>query len=59
MSTWLDIEQMYLARKGSATALLLLPLIQLGASPPSAKNAFYFFNRVEKDGLRFGGLPFC
>jgi len=53
MATWLDVERLYLSSKGSRKALKLLPLIQVGPSPQSAKNACYFFNRVERDGARF------
>ena len=53
MSSWLDVERLYLASRDSGRALLLLPLVQVGHSPTSAKNACYFFNRVEKDGARF------
>jgi hypothetical protein len=53
MSCWLDVERLYVASRDSRRALLLLPLIQVGPSPASAKNACYFFNRVEKDGARF------
>jgi len=53
MSTYLVLEELYLSRKDAPGALRLLPLIEVGASPQSAKNACYFFNRVEKDGLRF------
>ena len=31
----------------------LLPLVRLGPAPESAKSAFYFFSRLEKDGARF------
>ncbi len=53
MSICLDVERLYLAKKGSDRALKLIPLIQVGSSPPSAKNACYFFNRLERDGARF------
>ncbi len=53
MSSFLYVERLYLASRDSGRALLLLPLIQVGPSPTSAKNACYFFNRVEKDGARF------
>jgi hypothetical protein len=53
MATWLDVERLYLSNKGSGSALKLLPLVQVGPSPQSAKNACYFFNRVERDGARF------
>jgi hypothetical protein len=50
MSTWLDVERLYLCTSGSGHALKLLPLIQVGPSPQSAKNACYFFSRLERDG---------
>ncbi|MEI6234468.1 MAG: hypothetical protein WCT04_15555 [Planctomycetota bacterium] len=50
MATWLDIERLYLSKKGSGHALKLIPLIQVGPSPQSAKNACYFFNRLEREG---------
>ena len=30
--------------------LKLIPLIRVGSSPTSAKNACYFFSRLERDG---------
>ena len=53
MATCMDAERLYLSKKDSTKALKLLPLIQVGASPQSAKNACYFFNRLERDGARF------
>jgi hypothetical protein len=53
MSMCLDVERLYLAKKDSERALKLLPLVQVGPSPQSAKNACYFFNRLEPDGARF------
>ena len=53
MSMCLDVERLYLSKKDSQRALQLLPLIQVGASPKSAKNACYFFSRLERDGARF------
>jgi hypothetical protein len=50
MATWLDVERLYLCNKDSGRALKLLPLVQVGPSPQSAKNACYFFNRLERDG---------
>ena len=59
MSTWLDVEQLYLpARKDVGRALRLLPLVKVGPSPQSAKNACYFFNRLERDGARFVSYHF-
>jgi hypothetical protein len=53
MATWLDVERLYLSRRDSAVALKLLPLVRLGPTPESTKNAFYFFSRLDKDGARF------
>ena len=58
MAMWLDVETLYLSKKDSSKALKLLPLIQVGASPQSAKNACYFFSRLEHDGARFVSYHF-
>lgn len=58
MSTWLDVESLYLSRKDSGRALKLLPLVRVGSSPQSAKNACYFFSRLEGDGARFVSYHF-
>ena len=58
MSTWLDVERLYLSKKDSGRGLKLLPLIQVGPSPESAKNACYFFNRLEREGARFVSYHF-
>ena len=59
MSTWLDVEELYLTQKESTGgALRLLPLVKVGPSPESAKNACYFFNRVEREGMRFVSYHF-
>jgi hypothetical protein len=58
MGAWLDVERLYLSKMGSSRALKLLPLIQVGPSPQSAKNACYFFNRIERDGARFVSYHF-
>jgi hypothetical protein len=59
MATWLDVERLYLSKKDSRKALKLLPLIQVGTSPQSAKNACYFFSRLELDGARFISYHFA
>jgi len=59
MPTWLDVERLYLSNKESGKALKILPLIQIGASPQSAKNACYFFSRLEDDGARFISYHFA
>ena len=53
MTMCLDVEQLYLAHKESGRALRLLALIRLESSPRSAKNACYFFSRVEREGLKY------
>lgn len=53
MAISMDVERIYLASGRAARALKLLPLVQIGASPRSAKNACYFFNRLDRDGARF------
>lgn len=58
MATWLDEESLYLSRRDSRQALKLLPLVRVGPSPQSAKNACYFFNRLERDGARFVSYHF-
>jgi len=58
MATWLDVERLYLSKKDSSRALKLLPLVQVGPSPQSAKNACYFFSRLERDGARFVSYHF-
>lgn len=59
MATWLDVERLYLSKKDSGKALKLLPLIQVGPSPQSAKNACYFFSRLEREGARFISYHFA
>jgi hypothetical protein len=53
LGTPLDVERLYIWTEGNMTALKLLPLVHIGASPPSARNACYFFNRLERSGVRF------
>lgn len=59
MATWMDIERLYLSKKSSARALKILPLVQVGPSPQSAKNACYFFSRLEREGARFVSYHFA
>ncbi len=53
MSTWLDVARLYIINGNQRNALELLPLIQFSASPKTAMNACYFFNRIEQNGARF------
>ena len=59
MSMPLEKDDLYLApREGVGQALRLLPLVQVGPSPQSAKNACYFFSRLERDGAKFVSYHF-
>jgi hypothetical protein len=53
MATLLDSERIHIVSEGASFGLTLLPLVHIGSSPLSAKNAFYFFNRLDRDGARF------
>lgn len=53
MSECLDINRLYIANKDGKRALKILPLVEIEAPPQSVKNACYFFNRTEKDGIRY------
>ena len=59
MSTWLDVDSLYIINGDQSSALKLLPLVQVGASPEAAKNACYFFNRTEGEGVRFVSYHFA
>lgn len=59
MSTWLDVDSLYIINGQQRGALKLLPLIQVSASPGTAKNACYFFNRTEREGARFVSYHFA
>jgi hypothetical protein len=58
-ATLMDVEHIYISNKGSGRALKLLPLIRVGSSPPSTKNACYFFSRLESGGARFVSYHFA
>ena len=58
MTMWLDVDSLYVINGDQRTALSLLPLVQIRASPGTAKNACYFFNRTERDGARFVSYHF-
>jgi hypothetical protein len=59
MSTCLDVDSLYIINSQQSGALKLLPLIQVSASPGTAKNACYFFNRTEREGARFVSYHFA
>jgi hypothetical protein len=58
MSMWLDVEELYLTASGSGRALRLMPFVKVGPSPQSAKNACYFFNRLDNGTVRFVSYHF-
>jgi hypothetical protein len=58
LDTWLDVDRLYISKMDSGRALKLLPLVQVGPSPQSAKNACYFFSRLEREGARFVSYHF-
>lgn len=58
MSTCLEVDLLYLLKKDSNRALHLLPLVRIGPSPQSAKNACYFYNRVDKEDYKFVSYHF-
>ncbi|XOV70570.1 MAG: restriction endonuclease subunit S [Verrucomicrobiota bacterium] len=58
MTTWLDVDSLYIVNGDQSGALKLLPLIQVNASPGTSKNACYFFNRTEREGARFVSYHF-
>ena len=58
MSVWLDVDELYLAAKNAGAALQLLPLVKIGASPQSAKNACYFFSKVDDGSAKFVSYHF-
>lgn len=45
--------QLHLLSKSDETTLPLLPFIEMGPEPPEENHACYFYNRAEKNGLRF------
>lgn len=46
----LSIKKLFLLEEGNAQALEVLPFVKLRASPTTALNSCYFYNRTEKDG---------
>ena len=49
---------LYLKAQDERNALALQPLIKVMPSPRSAENACYFYNRQERDGVRFVSYHF-
>jgi len=59
MTSWLDVDSLYIINGDQENALKLLPLVRVGPSPKSANNACYFFNRQEREGARFISYHFA
>jgi hypothetical protein len=49
----MESDQLHLRSKGVGRALKLLPFIKVMPSPRTEENACYFYNRREKQGIRF------
>lgn len=54
----MEDRELYLVGRGDLKPLKLLPLIKVMASPKSAQNACYFYNRAQDEGLRFVSYHF-
>jgi len=54
----LNRDQLHLIDPMSEEALPLVPLMRIMASPKTAQNACYFFNRSRHDGVRFVSYHF-
>jgi len=54
----LDSQRMYFAAEGSRIALPMMPFVKVLASPDTAINACYFFNRREAHGFKFVSYHF-
>lgn len=54
----LEEGTLYMLSPSGDRGLRLLPFLRMGASPASEPNACYFFNRQEKDGVRFVSYHF-
>ncbi|MFH0944334.1 MAG: hypothetical protein V2A76_03975, partial [Planctomycetota bacterium] len=53
-----EYDQLHLYDQGSESALPLLPFVRMMASPSTAQNACYFFNRVEGEQVRYVSYHF-
>ncbi len=54
----MDYGQLYFLSTGEKKPLRLLPLIRVIASPKTDQDACYFYNRVQRDGIRFVSYHF-
>jgi len=54
----LDNERLFFIEEGHLEPLELVPLIKFMSSPSREQNACYFYNRLEKDGVRWVSYHF-
>ncbi|PTJ47149.1 hypothetical protein [Mammaliicoccus sciuri] len=48
----IDIKDLYLHEEGNHEALKLLPFVKMLAGPETKMDACYFYNRIDKDGVK-------
>lgn len=48
----IDIKDLYLYEEGSHEALKLLPFVKMLSGPETKMDACYFYNRIDKDGVK-------
>ena len=56
--TPMDKRQLYLIHSNQFKPIMLLPFIRLMVSPKTQQNACYFYNRVNKEGVRWVSYHF-
>lgn len=57
-STSMDKQELYLIHDNQLKPIKLLPFIRLMKSPKTAQNACYFYNRLNKEGVRWVSYHF-
>jgi len=57
-STQMDTKKLYLIHDNQLEPIELLPFIRLMESPKTEQNACYFYNRLNKDGVRWVSYHF-
>lgn len=57
-NTALDESYLYFIHKGGVEPLTLVPLIKFGTNPTAEENACYFYNRIDKNGVRWVSYHF-
>ena len=54
----MDSDSLYFIHNDSQYPLKVLPFVRMMASPRSARNACYYYNRLEDDKVRFVSYHF-